>query len=283
MRKKLIIAFMVILSSTYYVAPVWGHSMDLIEFQNVETDNTFEVHIKEKIIHDSVENAIDLGVENIKFCAMSKIDFTTGWLTENVNVRYSPDLSNDSNIAFVKSKLSEIQYKRYDDNWCLVSIDDKNYYIYSEYISDEPITAWSYSTPNNGIKSYMPYTAITSTSSPQYKLQQKAYTGNYGIRQVNGRYCVAVGSAYTTTIGQYFDLVLANGSVIPCILADCKADKDTNESNTITSHDGSLVEFVVSSGNLSSMVKRMGDISYACDAWNSTIVEIILYDEVESY
>ena len=47
---------------------------------------------------------------------------------------------------------------------------------------------------NNSFKAYMSYTAITNTSSPQYKLQQQAYTGNYGIRMVDDRYCIAVGS-----------------------------------------------------------------------------------------
>ena len=88
------------------------------------------------------------------------------------------------------------------------------------------------------------YKCITSKSSDQYRLQQIAYTGMYGIRQVNGRFCVAVGSAYTTQIGQYIDLVLEDGAVIPCILADCKADIHTDTNNILTS-DGSLAEFVV--------------------------------------
>ena len=35
--------------------------------------------------------------------------------------------------------------------------------------------------PYNRIKSYMSYKNITSRSSDQYKLQQMAYTGTYGI------------------------------------------------------------------------------------------------------
>ena len=129
----------------------------------------------------------------------------------------------------------------------------------------------------------MPYTAITSRSSAQWKLQQVAYTGRHGIRQVNDRYCIAVGSAYTSKIGQYIDLVLENGSVIHCILADQKADKDTNAENTVTEHDGSLVEFIVDSGNIDRSVRRMGDISYAQDNWNSMITQVIVYDEVADY
>lgn len=136
--------------------------------------------------------------------------------------------------------------------------------------------------PYNRIKSYMSYKNITSKSSDQYKLQQMAYTGTYGIRQVNGRFCVAVGSAYTTQIGQYIDLVLEDGTIIPCILGDCKADEHTDSRNILTS-DGSLAEFVVDVPSLSKTVRYTGDISTACDDWESMITRIIIYDNVEGF
>lgn len=136
--------------------------------------------------------------------------------------------------------------------------------------------------PYNRIKSYMSYKNITSKSSDQYKLQQMAYTGTYGIRQVNGRFCVAVGSAYTTQIGQYIDLVLEDGTIIPCILGDCKADEHTDSRNILTS-DGSLAEFVVDVPSLSKTVRYTGDISTACDDWESMITRIIIYDKVEGF
>ena len=136
--------------------------------------------------------------------------------------------------------------------------------------------------PYNRIKSYMSYKNITSRSSDQYKLQQMAYTGTYGIRQINGRFCVAVGSAYTTQIGQYIDLVLEDGTIIPCILGDCKADEHTDSRNILTS-DGSLAEFVVDVPSLSKTVRYTGDISTACDDWESMITRIIIYDKVEGF
>lgn len=136
--------------------------------------------------------------------------------------------------------------------------------------------------PYNRIKSFMSYRNITSKSSDQYKLQQMAYTGTYGIRQVNGRFCVAVGSAYTTQIGQYIDLVLEDGTIIPCILGDCKADEHTDSRNILTS-DGSLAEFVVDVPSLSKTVRYTGDISTACDDWESIITRIIIYDKVEEF
>lgn len=135
---------------------------------------------------------------------------------------------------------------------------------------------------NNTIKSYMDYRCITSTTSKQYRLQKSlAYTGDCGIRMVNGRYCVAVGSYYTTTIGQYIDIELENGKVIKGVLADCKDDKHTDSTNRINPN-GSVVEFVVDTKALDSIARKMGDISYV-NGWNSKIVNIKVYDKVESF
>lgn len=133
---------------------------------------------------------------------------------------------------------------------------------------------------DTGFKSWMPATAITNTSSAQFKLQQTAYTDpDTGIKMVDGRYCIAVGSYYTTTIGTYIDLVLENGTVIECILGDCKADKDTNSDNRIHTVDGSLVEFLVNKQVISyDVAYRYGDISYAKDGWNSKVVSIKIYE-----
>lgn len=141
----------------------------------------------------------------------------------------------------------------------------------------------NYNVPNNNaIKSYMDYRCITSTGSRQYKLQHSlAYTGDNGIRMANGRYCVAVGSYYTTTIGQYIDIELENGNIIHGILADCKADKDTDSTNRMHS-DGSVVEFVVDSKSLDSTVRKMGDVSYV-NGWNSKVVNIKVCDKIADY
>ena len=129
---------------------------------------------------------------------------------------------------------------------------------------------------------YMPYSvrdrSIFAQSSNQYKLQELCNTGNYGIRQYKGRYCVAIGSYFGTAIGQYFDLILENGVSIPCIMADQKADCHTDDSNIITVANGCMTEFVVDFDNLNSDAKRMGDISYCSEDWKSRVVEVRVYD-----
>lgn len=135
---------------------------------------------------------------------------------------------------------------------------------------------------NNTIKSYMDYRTITLTNSRQYKLQKSlAYTDSNGLRMVNGRYCVAVGSYYTTTIGQYIDIELENGEIIKGVLADCKADKDTDSTNKMHP-DGSVVEFVVDVNVLDNTAKKMGDISYI-NGWDSKVVNIKVYDKIEEF
>lgn len=118
-------------------------------------------------------------------------------------------------------------------------------------------------SPGNTFKSYMDYRKIRCRSSGQYKLQQKAVTNKKnGVRMVNGRYCVALGSYYSRRIGTRVDLVMGSGKVIKCILADQKADRDTVNQHR-QHRDGSVAEFVVDTGRLSRKVRRMGDVSYA--------------------
>ena len=142
-----------------------------------------------------------------------------------------------------------------------------------KYFSDE---AYSF-------KSYEDYTAITLKSSPHYKLQNEyASTGPDGIRMVNGRYCIALGSHFTTSIGQYIDVVLANGIVIPCILGDQKANAHTDKNNiahNLRYPDYSIVEFIVDLKVLDSKVAKSGNISNLHEGWEEFVSEIIVYDQ----
>ena len=129
---------------------------------------------------------------------------------------------------------------------------------------------------NNSFKSYMDASCITNISTPQYQLKSSYALADNGIYTINGRYCVAVGSYYTTQIGTLVDLIMENGSIVPCILADCKSDKDTDNTNRQNSN-GSIVEFVVSTRYLDSIARRMGDCSYADERLLGEILAIRIY------
>ena len=130
---------------------------------------------------------------------------------------------------------------------------------------------------SSGFKCYMSYKSITSRTSPQYKLQaQYAVTGTYGIRQAAGRYCIAVGTVFGAKVGDYADLLLENGTVIPVIISDFKAFSDT-VGDGIMSINGCVSEFLVDPAVLDPTAKRMGDISYCEKDWESPVASIRFY------
>lgn len=208
-----------------------------------------------------------------------KTKYSAGWTSTSVNVRKNP--STKSKILDTYSFNEKVRYIDYDENWVEIKYKDSIAYMCKRYISKTKCAYKEFDVPSNsGFKSFMDYRCITATGSKQYKLQRaSAYTGKYGIRQIDGRYCVAIGSHFTTDIGQYFDLVLENGTVIPCVLGDAKADQDTDSSNIITEHNGCLSEFIVDTPSLYSEAKRMGNISYCNANWNSPVVKIRIYEE----
>lgn len=103
-------------------------------------------------------------------------------------------------------------------------------------------------------KSYMPWTAL----SPKYaqgKLLAKATPDPAtAIMTYEGRYLVALGFAYADTVGEKIDIVMENGTIIPVMIGDFKATEDTDANQSITVHDGSIVEFIVSSNSAAAEV-----------------------------
>ena len=93
----------------------------------------------------------------------------------------------------------------------------------------------------------MSYTAVTDVSSNQYRLlnNSDAYTDHdSGLRMYRGRLCIAVGSYYAIDIGTKIDIVMENGSIVKCVLGDCKSDKHTDPTHRYQKYDGSVVEVV---------------------------------------
>lgn len=135
------------------------------------------------------------------------------------------------------------------------------------------VNTHSYQVDAGAFKCYEDYRALTDTSSPQYQLQQEAYTDEAGLRKVGHRYCIALGSAYGTKIGTEYDLILGNGSMLPCVLADQKADADTVRDHT-QDRSGAVVEFIVDTYRLPEIVRQMGDVSYISPEFRGKIKEI---------
>lgn len=265
--RKVAIIFMIIISLVFLMGCTKAKSMASADKVNSETES----HIVEttKEVYEQAKITIE----------EKKKEYSTYYVTAKcLNIRNNPN--KDSDIAG-KLLFGQTVNAYSDGEWA--ELEDGTY-VSSEYLSNEEIPYTSYEAPySNGMKSYMPFSvgdrSIFSKSSNQYKLQELCYTGNYGIRQYKERYCVAIGSHFNTNIGQYFDLILENGVVIPCVMADQKADCHTDSNNIITVSNGCMTEFVVDTAELYDDAKIMGDISYCTDEWKSRVIEIRVYEK----
>ena len=115
--------------------------------------------------------------------------------------------------------------------------------------------------PHGGdYKCFMDYRSITDTTSPQWALQESAWTDETGLRRVGQDYCIALGSAYGTEIGTRYIITLDTGEQFSAILADQKADQDTVDGHTRDTN-GAVVEFIVQTEDLPQEVRQMGDVS----------------------
>ena len=222
----------------------------------------------------------ELQNKNCNVLSSNTIQYSLGYVKgDNLNVRKEPN--TDSEILDVIPFNKKIKYSNYNKDWLKIKYNKKIAYVYKKYISKKKIEYTDCSVPNySGFKSWMDYHKITMNGSEQKILQENyAYTGQYGIRQIDGRYCVAIGSYFTTEIGTYFDLILENGEVIPCILADRKDNSDTDSDNIFTSDNGCATEFVVDEEALKYSALNNGDISSCCEEWDSPVETIKIYQK----
>lgn len=249
------------------------------------------VHIV-NVANQPLEHEVIRDTDNL--IVSDEILVLSGWIgSKTAYIMDAPSESSD--IVCELAFNDKIEYAYYDDSWyeivnaeCIGYIkstnilnEDTGYESYEQYELDKIIGHTDYDAPyTSGFKSYMSYKTITSRSSKQYKLQNEyAETGDCGIRMVNGRYCVALGSHFTSNIGQYFDLILTNGTVIPCILADQKADIHTDSNNIVTEHNGCMSEFVIDMAYLNSSAKSYGDISKCKEEWGYPIKTVKVYNK----
>ena len=137
-----------------------------------------------------------------------------------------------------------------------------------EVIKEYPIT------DGNTTKTVLPYKAFGKNTN-QAKLQSLCQTNEVGLRVYDGRFTIAIGTYFNTAIGQYFDLVLENGTVIPCIMGDLKADIHTDCRGLFTEASGCMTEFIVDRTYL----PNKNSATYCYEEWNSKVVNVIVYNK----
>lgn len=132
------------------------------------------------------------------------------------------------------------------------------------------VKSMEYTVPDidTSVKLFTDYRFYNLTGTPHYRLQQRCWTDEEGCRRFNDDYCVAVGSYYSTRIGDRFEVEFENGRIITVIVADGKWDSDCDEENMYTpvlNYDnemcGNLLEFIVDCDVLKIDVLEYGSLN----------------------
>lgn len=129
-------------------------------------------------------------------------------------------------------------------------------------------------------KAYMSYRTITNKASDQYKLQQRCWTDEDGLRRQTDDFVVAMGSYYGS-VGDRFKVTLSSGNEFTVIIGDIKADKHTDSKNMYSpvynEHgkfvSANILEFIVDTSVLPKKVKLLGTVS-AIDFFKGNIVSL---------
>jgi len=276
-KKRLAGVILVSLTCISVVIAPPARISDVVENKSVIDEQiNLEQQTNKKMAKNELESVY---VQELVVSSVEEEKYYDGWTTTRVNVRISPSV--DATVLTTYNFNTQISYKEYNDDWVIIEYGSSIAYMAKEFISNTKCEYNEINIPSHkDFKSYMGYKTITDKESNQYKIQsQYAYTGTYGIRQVNDRYCVALGSYFGVEVGQYFDLVLENGVIIPCIMGDFKANCDTNSQNIFTESNGCCSEFIVDSDALVASAKSKGSISYTCEEWNSQVIAIRIYEK----
>lgn len=149
-----------------------------------------------------------------------------------------------------------------------------------EPVSAPPVETIECSVPpvDTSFKSYTDYRCITDRTSPQWEIREKCFTDEDGMRRIEAAggemdYIVALGSAYTTTVGDRFRFTLESGNSFTATVGDLKQDRHTDPSHRYIESDGNVAEFHIDSEAVSPRVIQMGDVS-CVDGLEGQIVKI---------
>lgn len=113
-------------------------------------------------------------------------------------------------------------------------------------------------------KAYMDYRTITDTSSPQYAMQQNAWTDANGLRRTGDDYLVAMGTGWLTEgCGDRFQVTLDSGSCFTVTVGDIKADCHTDATRRYRpcAEGANVLEFIVDTPALSAAARTAGTVS----------------------
>lgn len=123
------------------------------------------------------------------------------------------------------------------------------------------------------VHSYMGWQCITAKSSLQYKLREAAGMNfdENGFAKIGDRYVVATTTTYGN-VGDYIDVVQADGSVIKCIIGDIKNQNDAGCNKWGHNNGQCVVEFVVDKGSWYGTAKSVAGYH---PEWGQNISQVV--------
>lgn len=152
------------------------------------------------------------------------------------------------------------------------------------FLIDDDFVQYEIPDLDTDFKTYMDYHAITDKNSVQYRMQQDAWTDEYGLRRLNDDYMIALGTYYTKSCGERFKITLASGNTFTAVVGDIKADEHTDINNQFSPVynaagefiGANVVEFIVDTACLPKNIKTWGSVG-ACPEFKGdiTIIERI--------
>ena len=126
------------------------------------------------------------------------------------------------------------------------------------------------------VYTFMGWQMITAPSSDQYALREKAgmVFDEEGFGIVDGRYVIAMTQTYGR-VGDYVDIYLANGTVLPCIIGDIKGYSDPGVNEWGHMHGQNVVEFVVDTNTWYDNGHANPGTESCHPEWKSTVEKVV--------
>jgi hypothetical protein len=180
---------------------------------------------------------------------------------DNLSLRHINSELEDSNEDFENQILRQHQVESLELSDEIIEVD---------YVVEE--TTPTYLSKDSGFRSWMPYTAITQTSSLQYKVVRLATPDSNGLLKIDDKVVVALGTGWSLNVGDTAKVVTEFGE-FDIVVGDIKADCHTDSANKVTLHNGCVVEFIVDQSTLDSQIKVSGNVA-SLDQYRGRVLSI---------
>lgn len=187
------------------------------------------------VLNDINSNSIQ-GIVKLKRQGVDKKNTTMTYVDSETFQRYIDNYNSSGSEADKEKALSHFTLESVTSS----SSSDQN---------QSPITAGEtikIPTGLGSVHTYMGWQKITSVSSTQYVLRDKAGMNfdEEGFGKINNRYVIACTTTFGN-VGDYVDFYQEDGTIIPCIIGDVKNQNDSG-CNKWGHEDGHcIIEFVV--------------------------------------